>query len=190
MSSSKKFGLWTLVMLIFVPTFGFGNIATKGVKRFSKISDFGGKFTIGVTVIFIVFAVLGYFMGTPSATEFTSASVIPKLDVEYFSTFSWLLFAVAGAEVAGTYISEVDNPKKTFPKGVFLGTLFVALAYIIGSFALCLIASPEVLTEAGIKDAAYVVWMESPIRAIFSEVPANTFPKFLTEKEITHPLLY
>lgn len=331
MSSSKKFGLWTLVMLIFVPTFGFGNIATnavylgpaaipswlivsllfflplslviaelasankeneggiyswintglgskwafigtwsyfianlfylqmvfaripvmiswtiygenrftdtntrlltylglvvaiiltwiatKGVKRFAKISDFGGKFTIAITVIFIVFAVLGYFMGTPSATEFTSSSVIPKLDVDYFSTFSWLLFAVAGAEVAGTYISDVDNPKKTFPKGVFLGTLFVALAYIIGSFALCLVASPEVLTEAGIKDAgyvvykilaenwglnggiairiyaailtvtsvaAYVVWMESPIRAMFSEVPENTFPKFLTEKK-------
>lgn len=31
--------------------------------------------------------------------------------------------------------------------------------------------------------AAYVVWIESPLRAMFSEVPAGTFPKFLTRKD-------
>lgn len=31
--------------------------------------------------------------------------------------------------------------------------------------------------------AAYVLWMESPIRAMFSEVPKGTFPKYLTKKE-------
>ena len=32
MKDTKKLGLWTLVMLIFVPTFGFGNIASNAVK--------------------------------------------------------------------------------------------------------------------------------------------------------------
>lgn len=191
-------------------------IATTGVKSFSKLSNFGGKFTIAATIIFIVFAFIGYLAGTPSATEFSAAAVVPKFDLTYFSTFSWLLFAVAGAEVAGTYIGEVDNPNKTFPKGVILATIFVAVAYVIGSIAVCLIASPEVLTKAGLKDAnyvvykilaqnfglngkivvqiyaailtltsiaAYVLWMESPIRAMFSEVPEGTFPKFLTKKQ-------
>ena len=31
MKDTKKLGLWTLVMLIFVPTFGFGNIASNAV---------------------------------------------------------------------------------------------------------------------------------------------------------------
>lgn len=31
MSNSKKLGLWTLVMLTFVPTFGFGNITSNAV---------------------------------------------------------------------------------------------------------------------------------------------------------------
>lgn len=199
------------VILAVILTF----IATTGVKKFSKISDFGGKFTLAVTVIFIVFAILGYFMGKPSATEFTTATVIPQLNSSYFATFSWLLFAVAGAEVAGTYIGEVDNPHKNFPKGVIIATIFVAVAYVIGSVAVCLIASPEVIDKAGLKDAGYVVykllaenwgingkiavriyaavltvtsiaayilWLESPIRAMFSEVPENTFPKFLTKK--------
>ncbi len=77
-------------------------------------------------------------------------------------------------------------------------------------------ASPETIQEAGVKDAAYVVyeiladnfgmngkiiiriyaliltitsvaayivWMESPLRALFSEVPEGTFPKVLTKQE-------
>lgn len=200
------------IVLAVVLTF----IATKGIKRFSKISDFGGKFTIGATVIFIVFAIIGYFTGTPSATEFSAKTVIPELNTSYFATFSWLLFAVAGAEVAGTYIGEVDSPKKNFPKGVIIATALVAVAYIVGSVAVSLIASPELLQKAGLKDASYVVyktlaenwglngriivqlyaviltitsvaayvlWMESPIRAMFSEVPEGTFPEFLTKKE-------
>ncbi|GFR35540.1 amino acid permease [Thermobrachium celere] len=190
-------------------------IATRGVKRFAKLSDFGGKFTLAATVIFIVFAIVGYLTGTPSATQFTAENTIPKFDVSYFATFSWLLFAVAGAEVAGTYIKEVDNPEKTFPKAVIIATIFIALAYIIGSVAVCLVASPEVLESANLKDAgyivykilaenwgingkivvqlyafiftitsiaAYIVWIESPIRAMFAEVPEGTFPRFLTAK--------
>lgn len=190
-------------------------IATTGVKRFAKLSDFGGKFTLAVTIIFVVFAIVGIVVGKPSATTFTAENVIPKFNVDYISTFAWLLFAVAGAEVAGTYIKDVDRPKKTFPKAVIIATVFVAASYIIGSLAVCVVASPDVIQKAGLKDAsyvvykllaenfglngkifvqiyaailtltsiaAYIVWMESPIRAMFSEVPAYTFPKTLTKK--------
>lgn len=191
-------------------------IATTGVKRFSKISDLGGKLTLTVTVIFILFAVIAVLVGKqPSATAFTAGTVIPKFDADYFSTFSWLILAVAGAEVAGTYIKDVENPKKVFPKAVIIATAFIAGAYVLGSLAICLVASPELITKAGVKDAGYVVykilaetwglngkifvqiyaliltissiaafvvWLESPIRAMFSEVPSGTFPKFLTKK--------
>lgn len=192
-------------------------LATLGVKKFSKISDLGGKLTLIVTVLFIVFAVVGVMVGkTPSATTFSAKTVIPEFNAAYFSTFSWLLLAVAGSEVAGTYIKDVDNPKKNFPKGIIIATIFIVVAYVIGSLAVCFVASPDVLTKAGLKDAgyvvykmlahnwglgsgkvvvqvyaliysiasiaAYVVWIESPLRAMFSEVPEGTFPKFLTTK--------
>lgn len=190
-------------------------IATVGVKKFSGLSDFGGKFTLAVTVIFILMAFVYVIMGKPSATEFTYNSMMPDFNVKYFSTFSWLLFAVSGSEVAGTYIKDTDNPNKTFPKAMIIATIFVALSYILGSVAIQIVASPEVLENAGLKDsgyvvyeilarnfgingrvvvqiyafvnlitsiAAYIIWMESPIRAMFSEVPEGTFPKFLLKK--------
>ena len=191
-------------------------IASRGVRKFSKLSNLGGKLTFVVTGGFIVFALLAYFKGTPSATEFTMESMTPDFSTSYFATFSWLLFAVAGAEVAGTYIHEVDNPIRNFPRGVLMATMLVGTAYILGSLAVGLVASPEALVEANLKDAtyvvymllaenwgvssqlvvrllaliliissvaAYVVWIESPLRAMFSEVPQGTFPEFLTRQD-------
>lgn len=191
-------------------------IANQGVKTFSKLSTLAGKFTFLVTGLFIFFAFLGYFTGTPSATELTIETMTPDFSISYFATFSWLLFAVAGAEVAGPYIKEVDNPTRNFPRGVFFATILISLAYVIGSIAVSLVASPEVLAEAELKDAiyvvhmilaenwglsgkmvirlysaiflvasvaAYVVWIESPIRVMFADVPKGTFPRFLTRTD-------
>ena len=191
-------------------------IATLGVRSFSRLSNLGGKLTFAVTGIFILFALLAYMTGTPSATEFTVETMTPDFSTSYFATFSWLLLAVAGAEVAGTYIHEVDNPSRNFPRGVIMATMLVGAAYILGSFTVGLVASPEILTEAGLKDsifvvhkilaetwgmngdlvvrlfaliflvtsvAAYVVWIESPLRAMFSEVPQGTFPEILTRQD-------
>lgn len=203
---------WLAIAVNLMLTF----IATKGVGKFSKISDLGGKLIVGFVTSFIFFAIVGFLIGkTPSATEFTSANMMPTFDGAYFGTFAWLLLAVAGAEVSGTYIKQVDNPKKTYPKSVLIATLLVAGVYTLGSVAVCLVASPEVLDTAGIKDAnyavfqilgnnwglngrvvvqafgivntiaaigAYTVWVESPIRAMFAEVPEKTFPKFLTQR--------
>ncbi|MEF9942335.1 MAG: amino acid permease [Lachnospiraceae bacterium] len=199
------------IILAIILTF----IASTGVKKFSKISNFGGKLTMALTAVFIVFAFAGLLMGTPSETKFTVESLTPTFDTSYFATFAWLLLAVAGAEVGGTYVKDVENPKKNFKKAVFIATFLIAFAYIIGSVAVLVIASPEAIQEAGVKDAAYmvyerlaenwglnggiavrlyalsftitsvaayIVWMDSPLRALFSEVPEGTFPKVLTKQ--------
>ena len=188
-------------------------VATRGVQNFSKLSDWGGIFTIIATVVFIAFAFLGNWKGAAPATEITTQTMTPAFDLTYFSTFSWLLFSVAGAEVAGTYAKETHNAKRNFPLAVLIATVMIGLAYVIGSVAVSLVMSPEAIKAAGLKDsnfvvyqvladqwglngkaavqfysaifvvtalAAYVVWMESPIRAMFSDVPVNTFPRFLT----------
>lgn len=191
-------------------------IGTLGVKTFAKISDIGGWLTLAATVLFVLFAVAGVLFGkTPSATVFTMNTVLPKFNPEYFSTFAWLILAVSGAEVAGTYIKDVHNPEKNFPKGVITATILIALAYIVGSLGVCYVASQDALIQAGLDDvnflvykmlatnwgisgklvvqiyaviftitaiAKYVVWIESPLRAMFSEVPDRTFPNFLTKK--------
>ncbi|MCX6372655.1 MAG: amino acid permease, partial [Actinobacteria bacterium] len=185
-------------------------------RSFSKLNAVGGYLTITLVVAFVFFAIVGWLLGEQSATSFSTANVMPDFGTTYFATFAWLLLAVAGAEVAGTYITEVDKPARTFPRGVIIATLLVAAAYIIGSIAVSLVASPEALEKAGLASSEYVVyqilsenfglngaiavrllaavlfvasvggfvvWMESPIRAMFADVPKGTFPRFLTKKD-------
>lgn len=190
-------------------------IAVLGVQKFSKISDVGGQLTLIATVLFILFALVGFIGNiTPSASEFSASNLAPDFDIAYFSTFSWLLLAVCGSEVAGTYITKVDNPKKTYTKSVLIATGLLLGSYILGSVAVCLIMSPEQISGYNIADsqfivfkvlgdnfgvsgkvvvqiyafinviasvACYVVWMESPIRAMFSDVPSGIFPKAITK---------
>ncbi len=200
------------IVLTIILTF----LATTGVDKFSRITDIGGKIMIATVICFIVFSILGFALGKyPAAWEFNASTVIPKFDANYFSTFSWLLLAVAGAEVSGTYINQIGESRKIFPKSVIVAALCIAGAYIIGSVAVCLIASPETLENEGVKSVTYVVfkilgdnwglngnillhiyggiaalsaigayilWLDSPIRAMFAELPAGTLPKFFTRK--------
>jgi amino acid transporter len=200
------------ILLTIILTF----LATTGVKKFSTITDIGGKVMMATVVCFVFFAILGYVIGKyPSAWEFNAATVVPKFDADYFSTFSWLLLAVAGAEVSGTYINQIGDSKKIFPKSVLVAALCIAGAYIIGSVAVCLIASPATLENEGVKSVtyvvfkilgdnwglngtiilhiyggiaalsaigAYIIWLDSPISAMFAELPEGTLPGFFKKR--------
>ncbi len=189
-------------------------IAILGVERFSTISDIGGHLTIIATLLFTVFAVVGYLGHvTPSASQFSEANLKPNFDIPYFSTFSWLLLAVAGSEIAGTYIQQVNKPAKTYTKSVLIAAFLLVIAYVLGSIAVCLLMSPDKVSSYGIVDsqfivfqvlgnnfhlngkivvqiyafinliasiACYVIWLESPIRAMFSAAPQGIFPKAIT----------
>jgi len=188
--------------------------ACRGVRIFSRFADWAGKGILALVaaLISIPFVLLVSGKLIP-ATEFTHDALLPDLDLIYFSTFSWLLFAVAGAEVAAPYVNETEDPVRNFPRAILLSTLLIAAMYVLATVAVALIYPLDTLTKAtGLYDiwinlaeliglpgvliaklcmglivlasvAAFVVWAESPIRAMFSEVPPGTFPAILTRRD-------
>lgn len=189
-------------------------VACRGVRIFSRFADWAGKgilvLVAGLIVVPLVMLVSG---NLAPANDFNHDALLPDLDLVYFSTFSWLLFAVAGAEVAAPYVNETENPVRNFPRAILLSTLLIAAMYVLASVAVALIYPLDTLTKAtGLFDiwinlaeliglpgvlvakfcmglivlvsvAAFVVWAESPIRAMFSEVPPGTFPPTLTRHD-------
>ena len=189
-------------------------VASRGVKIFSKLANWIGKGTLILVGLLIVIPIGMVLFGIrPSATEFSWSAMRPQLDLQYFSTFSWLLFAVAGAEVAAPYVKETHDPQRSFPRAILLSTLWIALAYILATVAVAVLMPLDKLTKAtGLYDiwvylaeaaslpalfiargcmtfiavgsiAAYIIWMESPLRAMFAEVPKGTFPQRLTRRD-------
>ncbi len=181
-------------------------VATRGVRLFSVGADWLGKATLVLVAALVTTPLLFFLFGRPSATPITLSGLVPRFDLDYFSTFSWLLFAVAGAEVAAPYVRDTENPRRNFPRAILFSTVLIAAAYTLASLAVVLLMPVETIRKAtGIYDvwipwaeqlglpaasvaglaaavitlgsaAAYIVWLESPIRAMFADVPAGTFP--------------
>src|SRR5688572_6370226 len=111
-------------------------VASRGVKIFSHLADWTGKATLvqAGALIVVPLAVVALNL-KPSATTYTAAALVPSLDVKYFATFSWLLFAVSGAEVAAPYVRETRDPRRNFPRAILISTLLIAVMYILSTVA-------------------------------------------------------
>ena len=191
-------------------------IATRGVQLFSHLADWVGKAVlVMVGCLIVVPLVLVGFGGAESANTFSLEALTPSFDLTYFATFSWLLFAVSGAEVAAPYVNQVKNPARDFPRAILLSTFLVCAIYVLASIAVALVFPLDQLTKStGLFDiwigwaaqiglpgltiakifmsiitisviAGIIIWAESPVRAMFSEVPKGTFPTAFTRRDAT-----
>jgi amino acid transporter len=189
-------------------------VSTRGVEVFSRLADWVGKGTLALVAVLIVIPIGWVLVGAhSSATAFSVSAMTPALDLQYFSTFSWLLFAVAGAEVAAPYVHETQDPVRNFPRAILISTVLIGAAYVLCSVSVSLLMPLDSLTKAtGLYDiwlhlaaliglpaapfaracmaflvfgsvAAYIIWMESPIRAMFAEAPKGTFPSRFTHRD-------
>ena len=204
---------WMLPILGVVICVALTWVACRGVRVFSVLGDWLGKATLLFVAALVVVPFVLFVLGRPSATPITGTALMPQLDLDYFSTFAWLLFAVAGAEVAAPYVRDTENPQRNFPRAILLTTLLIGAAYVLSSVAVVMLMPVEELTKAtGVYDvwlpwaeavglpgalmgrsamvvmtlgsvAAFIIWMESPIRAMFADVPKGTFPYWLTRSD-------
>jgi amino acid transporter len=189
-------------------------VSSRGVRVFSRLASVAGQATLGLLAVLVVLPWALWLGGRlEPATPIEVSAMLPSLDLQYFSTFAWLLFAVAGAEVAAPYVHQTDDPTRSVPRAILLSTLLIAGLYILATVAVALLWPVADLTKAtGLYDlwlgwsalvgiegeavarvgmtiyllgavAAYVVWMESPLRAMFAEVPHGTFPEALTRRD-------
>lgn len=192
--------------LTFVSTFGvrvFSRFADWGGRLVLALSFL----LIAIPVLFVV---LG---SRSPATEYSAGALVPAFDLGYFSTFAWLLFAVSGAEVAAPYVKQTRDPQRNVPRAILVSTLMIAGIYVLGTVSATILVESGSLTKAtGMYEiwrglgqlvglppeaasracmsfivlasvASYVVWMESPIRAMFADVPEGTFPRMLMRRD-------
>ncbi len=204
---------WMLPLLGVLICVALTWVASRGLRVFSVVGDWLGKATLALMAALVAVPFVLFVFGQESATTFTQAALTPQLDLDYFSTFSWLLFAVAGAEVAAPYVHDTENPQRNFPRAILLTTVLIGAAYMLSSIAVAMLMPVEAITKAtGMYDvwlpwaesiglsgplvgrlamvvmtvgsvAAYIIWIESPIRAMFADVPRGTFPAWLTRSD-------
>ena len=114
----------------------------KGLKVsaiFASICTFFGM--VIPMILMVIFALILLSCGVCSTNiHFEASNLIPSFD----STESWMgltaiIASFLGLELATVHITNVKNPKKTFPVAILISVIFIIFTMILGALAVSLI---------------------------------------------------
>lgn len=127
-----ELSIWALLLIqlgyIWLVTF----LSTKRIGESKGVVNIGTAFKVflllGIGLLGIyVFAKTGH-----SANPIESAKdLLPTLDFDSLSFISIIIFNFMGFEVVGTWVDDMDDPKKQIPKALIFGGLLMAIFYIL-----------------------------------------------------------
>ena len=139
MNSTQTIGVLGIIMILAV-TF----LSSKGMNAIAKIGSLGGIFTIVVNVIFVVVSFIVLFanhfrLAEPihgASTFITSPNPAFQTPIALISFVVYAVFAYGGMESLGSVTDNMDQPEKTFPRGLIIASLFTIGTYVLMIFML------------------------------------------------------
>jgi putative glutamate/gamma-aminobutyrate antiporter len=163
--------IYTVIVILLV-YWGATFLNFRGLAMTGKISHWGVLYgTMLPALVIIVLGLSWWLHGNP--LEFTKhPSSFSKL--KHFARIDFLtavMMMFAGIEVSAVHVKEVENPKRNFPKAIFLSSVIIILVFFLGSLSIAAVLPREQITlTAGIMQALDLIlrefnlsWMLQPI---------------------------
>lgn len=147
--------LWNLALEIGIIMF-ITSLNLSGVRSAGRVEF---VFTLLKLLPLLLVPVAGlFFFNQSHFVPFnpTSESTISVLNAAALLT----LWGFIGVESATAPAESVENPKKTIPRAIIVGTLIVAVVYIFSSIVIMGVVPPQVLAQskAPFADAAQIIF--------------------------------
>lgn len=139
LNSTQTLGIVGALWILFV-TF----VATKGVEKISKVTSVGGTAVALMNIILLIGGIIvlisnkGQFaqpMQNVVASFIQSPNPSYQTTVTILSFLTFAIFAFGGLEVLGGLVDQTENAKGTFPKGLTISAIVIAVGYSVGIFA-------------------------------------------------------
>ena len=127
-----ELSIWAILLIqlayIWLVTF----LSTKRIGESKGIVNLGTAFKVFLLLGIGLLGIYAFIKTGHSANPINSArDLFPTLDLESFSFISIIIFNFMGFEVVGTWVDDMDDPKKQIPKALFFGGLLMAIFYIL-----------------------------------------------------------
>lgn len=135
-SLEQNRGFLVTVMLLFLWGITFLNF--RGLKTSSLVSSLG--VILGTIIPGIILIILG-FTKLPSAETsglltISKTTIMPTAELGTLVTFTAILLGLCGMEIPAYHVKNAENPKRDFPRAMFLATFIILAIYIFGSLAI------------------------------------------------------
>ena len=107
-------------------------LGTKRIGESKYIVNLGTAFKIFLLLGIGILGIYSVIKTGESANPITGiGDLFPALNLENMSFISIILFNFMGFEVVGTWVDDMENPKKDIPKALIFGGLLMAIFYIL-----------------------------------------------------------
>ena len=206
---------WTALIFWYASFLTFFSINfTYMIGKFGKyFTSVGALGSVVPTVCLIGMAILAVvvFKKAPSASEYTIATLTPKLNMNSLVAISGITFAYTGAEFTANFASEMKNPQKDYPRAIMIAAGTICVLYVIGSVCMTmLMPTSEIFAYTGTLDAlviacnllevpqffvqivafgitlsifgAVVLYIAQPTKMLFGYSEPGIFPEKITKK--------
>ncbi len=112
-----------------------------GVKFSGVISKWGaivGTLIPGVTIISL--GIVYLVTGNQSQIDFNAKDLLPNItEFGNLSLAVSIFLFYAGMEMSSVHVNDIENPKKNYPKAIFLASIITVSIFIIGTLAIGII---------------------------------------------------
>lgn len=133
LASNKLFTLIVVLVIYWVATF----ISLKGLSWVGKIAKIGGIVgTIIPAFLLILLGIIYIATGGHNNMDMSQGFFpdLSKFDNLVLASSIFLFYA--GMEMSGIHVMDVKDPKRNYPKAIFIGSLITVLIFVLGTFAL------------------------------------------------------
>lgn len=202
-----------VVLVLSLAVFWILSITSMKGMRFGKIfTSLGSLGSTIPTILLIGMSILAIVVlkKAPSASTYTAATLCPKLNMNSLVAISGITFAYTGAELTANFISDMDNPKRDYPRAILAAAVTICVLYVIGSVCITmLMPTSEIFAYNGTLEAltvacdllgiprvlvqivafgitlsifgAIVLYIAQPTKMLFGQAEKGIFPEKLTK---------
>ncbi len=152
LAENRLYMATTVVTLFWIATL----VNCFGMKVSSWISTVGALVGTILPMLFITaIGILSLLSHVPSQIAFTGKDFLPKFfDLPFFSS---ILFGLLGLEMAATHAAEMKNPKRDYPRSVFIAIVIILLTITLSSLSMAVIVPHKGLSlSTGILQAFFI----------------------------------
>ncbi|MCK4406314.1 MAG: amino acid permease [Bacteroidales bacterium] len=145
-----------VIILIWACIWGATFLNFKGMKLSAFLSSSGViSGTIVPGIIIIVLGILYVTLGKPVSVDFSLNALIPDFsNINQIMLLAGMLMSIAGMEMSAVHIRDVDNPKKNYPKAIFIATVIIIVISVVASLSIAIVIPDRDLSlSAGVMQA-------------------------------------
>ncbi len=127
-----ELSIWVilLIQLVYIALVTF--LSTKRIGESKGVVNVGTAIKVFLLLGIGLLGIYALITTGQSANPITSVSdLLPTTDLGSLSFISIIIFNFMGFEVVGTWVDDMDEPKKQIPKALIFGGLLMAIFYIL-----------------------------------------------------------